>query len=148
MNTKTTAKRVRRNSDLLKKAFKDAVHSPTPTPGPGPHRFKSDLKEFPLHRDPLFERKYMEERISHWVPDLARVLGVNPKGLAIVTPAQTYLASDIPALLWLLFADLIISRYRFIPDWMISRLAPQLNKISSYLIDKDSTFIILRQEGN
>lgn len=131
----------------LERGFAEAARRPEPTPGPG--RRRNELKEFPLHKDPLFERRYMEERISGWVPDIASVLGTNPDGAAIVTPSKTLLASSDTGLLWLVVGDFLISEvYPYLPKFLIKWLAPRLNRISAELLERGHVFTVLKQVGN
>lgn len=129
----------------LNDAFKKASRNPVPTPGPGQRR--NELKEFPLHRDPLFERRFMEERISNWVPDIASVLGVHPNAVAIVTPTKVILGSDDVAIAWAVFGDFLLNQYHRLPDWAVPRLSPWLNRLSDLLRKQGRSFTILKQ-GN
>ena len=142
------ARRVMRQSDdyKIKKAFEVAATAPEPTPGPGQRR--NELKEFPLYRDPLFERKYMEERLSGWVPDIAAVLGVHPDAVAIVTPTKVILGSDDVAIAWAVLGDFLLEQYHRLPDWAVPRLSPWLNKLSDLLLKQGRSFTILKQRSN
>jgi hypothetical protein len=133
----------------MKKGFTEAGR-PRGEPTPGPGQKLHEVREFPMPRDPYLERRFMEKRLSGWVPEIAGIFGVNPGAIAIVTPTWTVVGADLPALLWVMLGDFVVRHANQLPTWVIVKTSPVLGKISDFLKSRGHIYTVIRDwpEGN